>query len=49
MNKEYLTWLRLLQKEQFYIDFGGLHISAHRAHFLQGFTPAESAFWCVPW
>jgi hypothetical protein len=49
MNKDYLQWFRKLRDEKFFIDFGGLHFSAHRQHFLQGLTPSESAFWCVPW
>jgi len=48
MNKQYLTWLRELQKDSLFIRFGGSDLSFHRKHFLAGWTPSDSAFMCVP-
>lgn len=48
MNKDYLRWLRELSKETFFIRYGN-GFEFHRKHFLQGWTPSDSAFMCVPW
>lgn len=49
MNKSYLKWLRQLQAESVFLDFGTGDWRFHRKHFLDGWTPSDSAFMCIPW
>jgi len=49
MNKEYLIWIRQLQKESAYIRFGQSSLVGMRRLFIAGQTPFDAAFTLIPW